>query len=91
MLYTATISRNFRDTTFQPKVLLRNVTDEQGNLVRDHMWVNLNNQLTAVLPQSNRTHYVITFHAKPKFYQTLGDPKLTLERVNNCSILCKVS
>lgn len=89
MKYTAQISRNFRDTNLStPKVLLRNITDEEGNLFRDHAWVALTHRIEGVLPRSgDNKSYTIEFHAKPKTYVTEGPRKNTLCKIRNITRL----
>lgn len=85
--YTATISRNFRDTnTGDPKVLLRDVRDFQGNLFRDHCWVS-KSLLDPVIPTSNKANPRISFLAKAKSYKTYGPTKTTLTSIEEPIIL----
>ena len=84
--YTATISRNFRDTnTGDPKVLLRNVRDFEGNLFRDHCWVS-KSALDNVIPYKNKS-FKISFLAKIKSYQTYGPSKDTLTSIEEPIII----
>ena len=85
--YTATISRNFRDTnTGDPKVLLRNVRDFQGNLFRDHCWVS-KALLDSVIPNTNRADCKVSFLAKAKVYKTYGPAKITLTSIEEPILL----
>ena len=85
--YTATISRNFRDTnTGDPKVLLRNVRDYQGNLFRDHCWVS-KSLLDIVIPNTNRADCKVSFLAKEKTYKTYGPAKTTLTSIEEPILL----
>jgi hypothetical protein len=85
--YTATISRNFRDTnTGDPKVLLRDVRDFQGNLFRDHCWVS-KSLLDSVIPRNNRANPRVSFLAKAKQYKTYGPEKVTLTAIEEPIIL----
>ena len=85
--YTATISRNFRDTnTGDPKVLLRDVRDFEGNLFRDHCWVS-KALLLEVIPYGNKQSLRISFLAKPKSYKTYGPSKVTLTYIEEPIII----
>lgn len=85
--YTAIISRNFRDTnTGDPKVLLRDVRDFEGNLFRDHCWVS-KSLLDPVIPKSNKANPRVSFLAKTKQYKTYGPEKATLTAVEEPIIL----
>ena len=85
--YTAIISRNFRDTnTGDPKVLLRDVRDFEGNLFRDHCWVS-KAQLTSVIPYGNKSSLRVSFLAKSKSYQTYGPAKDTLTSIEEPIII----
>ena len=84
--YTATISRNFRDTnTGDPKVLLRDVRDYQDNLFRDHCWVS-RDLLLEVIPYGNKS-LRISFLAKVKPYKTYGLSKDTLTDIEEPIVL----
>lgn len=90
--YTAIISRNFRDTRLTtPKVLLRNIKDESGDLIRDHMWVLITKVVQDILPRcGDNQSYLVTFRAKPKTYQTDGPMKTTLVKIRDAEMLHKV-
>lgn len=85
--YTATVSRNFRDVgSISPKLLLRNITDSNGNLFRDHCWVELD-YLAHVVPNSNRYSAKISFEATTKPYYS---GKHTLTAISNARYLGKI-
>lgn len=78
-MYTATITRNFRDVrTTTPKVLLLNIRNEDGQLFRDHCWVTVTEILEKFIPLKNHIKKTIVFTAKIKEYQTIGPKKQTL-------------
>lgn len=78
-MYTAYITRNFRDVrTTTPKVLLLNIIDENGQLFREHCWVTINELLKKFIPSKNIIKKTIMFDAKIKDYQTRGPQKQTL-------------
>lgn len=70
MQYTALISRNFRNIHHTvPKVLLRDIRDAEGNLFRDHAWVDMVQVFNSVIPTSgDNNSYRIQFTAKEKQY-----------------------
>ena len=84
MQYTAIIGRNFRDMSGSPKVLLREVLDTDGNVFRNHCWVDLTADIKKILPKNNR-HKTIQFTAKVKEYKDhmTGNVKNTLSRINS--------
>ena len=85
--YTATISRNFRDTnTGDPKVLLRDVRDFEGNLFRDHCWVS-KALLLEVIPYGNKQSLRVSFLARVKTYKTYGPAKATLTSIEEPMVL----
>lgn len=87
-MYTATITRNFRDVrTTTPKVLFLNITNENGELFRDHCWVTITDMLEKFIPLKNKVKKTITFNAKVKDYQTIGPIKQTLISFNNISLV----
>ena len=89
--YIAQISRNFRDVaTGAPKVLLRNVLQEDEEDFRDHAWVELSAELKEFfkqeLPKNGKR--VISFRAKEKVYKYRGElVKRTLSNVKNITVL----
>lgn len=91
MQYTALISRNFRDINHTvPKVLLRDIRDAEGNLFRDHAWVDLIQTFNSVLPEAgDNNSYRIQFTARPKEYCTIGPIKTTLTRFRNIIRVCE--
>lgn len=92
MLFTAKISRNFRDVaTGVPKVLLRSIQTATEDY-RDHAWVELNPTLKKFfetkLPKNGKR--VIEFEAEEKVYTYRGEViKKTLENVKNIKVLGK--
>lgn len=89
--YTASISRNFRDTsTGAPKVLLRGIQNEDNEDVRDHGWVPLNKELNNFFNTYLRGNgkRVITFYAEEASYSGRnGDSKVTLKNVQRIKLL----
>lgn len=84
--YTAKISRNFRDINLTtPKVLLRNIVDDEEEEFRDHAWVNISKKLEEVIPRGNKT-VVIQFVATPKLYGAYQE-KMTLTSIAKIKIL----
>ena len=63
---TAIIHRNFRDIDSQPKVLL---TDIDG-IDRDHMWIEITNDIMKFIPRSNRRTNKVQFDCKLREYVT---------------------
>ena len=89
-MYTATITRNFRDVrTTTPKVLLLNIIDENGQLFRDHCWVTINELLEKFIPLKNHIKKTIMFDAKIKDYQTIGPKKQTLTSFKDICLIRK--
>lgn len=87
-MYTATITRNFRDVkTTIPKVLLLNIIDENGQIFRDHCWVTITDILKKFIPLKNHIKKTIIFNAKIKDYQTIDSKKQTLTSFENVYLL----
>lgn len=87
MLYTAKLSRNFRDVhTLSPKVLLRSVIDDSSAEFRDHCWVNKCAKLSRVIPRANKTSILIQFEADIKEYG-IYETKATLTNIRNIKVL----
>jgi hypothetical protein len=85
-MYTATITRNFRDiNTLSPKVLMLNIR-EAGKPFRDHAWVNITPELEKFIPYKNTQKLRLAFEAKPKTYKTYGPEKITLQSIRNIEI-----
>lgn len=86
----ATTGRNFREVgTLSPKVLLNNLTDIDGNILRDHCWVELTDDLLKLLPtKSNKIKVTIEFEA---VIITYGNDKLGLKKLSNIRKLTKSS
>lgn len=93
MKYTAKISRNFRDiATGCPKVLLRDIFDEQGELFRDHCHVEISPALAKALKcmRSNKSFIIeLTADTKEYDYQNSGILKRTLTQVSRVKVLGK--
>ena len=87
-MYTATISRNFREIHTSPKVLLRNIVNEDGVEFRDHLWIPITKIIKEILPKTgdNRS-YRVEFSAKECTYQTDGPVKKRLKQIRNAEIL----
>lgn len=83
--YTASISRNFRDTsTGAPKVLLRGIQNEDEDF-RDHGWVPLNKELNNFFSTYLRGNgkRIIAFYAEEASYSDRnGGYKVTLKMYN---------
>ena len=85
-MYTATITRNFRDVnTVSPKVLLLNIR-EAGKPFRDHCWVNITPELEKFIPYKNTQKLRLAFEAKSKTYKTYGPEKVTLTKFKHIEI-----
>lgn len=90
-MYTATITRNFRDVrTTTPKVLLLNIIDENGQLFRDHCWVTITDLLEKFIPLKNHIKKKIMFDAKIKNYQTTGSKNQTLISFKNICLIKQI-
>jgi hypothetical protein len=88
-MYTATITRNFRDVhTISPKVLLLNV-ELDGQLFRDHCWVTITPEIEPFIPYKNTQKLKISFNAKQKQYKTRASKpeQSTLDKISDISIL----
>lgn len=87
-MYTAIITRNFRDVrTTTPKVLLLNIIDEDGQTFRDHCWVTITDILEKFIPLKNHIKNIITFDAKITDYRTINHTKQTLSSFENIYLL----
>lgn len=63
-MFTAIITRNFRDVnTSSPKVLLLKVQSD-SELFRDHCWVTISDALREFVPRKNHIKTKICFDAK---------------------------
>jgi len=89
-MYTATITRNFRDIhTMTPKVLLLNITTAEG-IFRDHCWVPITNNIQKFIPRKNTQKLLISFIAKIRTYQTYGPAKQTLQAIKDIQIIKRI-
>ena len=91
--YTAKISRNFRDVaTGAPKVLLRDIFDNNGELFRDHAHVEITPAIQKTLNcmRSNRS-FIVELEAEEKEYnyQNSNTIKRTLTNVTRVKVLGK--
>lgn len=93
MKYTAKISRNFRDVgTGTPKVLLRSIFDQNGELFRDHAHVVITPELQKTLNcmRSNKSFIVELEADEAEYrYQNSGIIKRTLTNVSRVKVLGK--
>ena len=86
MLYTAKLGLNTRDTqTLSPKILLRNILDDNNTEFRDHCWVDLKGSVLKVIPKTNRVEHTIQFEAEEKEYYK----NKTLTNINNIKIIAR--
>jgi hypothetical protein len=88
-MFTAIITRNFRDVnTSSPKVLLLQVQNDSA-IFRDHCWVTISDTIKDFVPKKNHIKTKICFDAKVKEYQTYGPVKQTLISIKNIRRLNK--
>lgn len=81
---TATIIRNRRDVaTLDPKILLLDITNEDGTIFRNHCWVS-EAELKDFVPRRNTDRVIISFEADVKTYYS---GKETLHNIKNTKIL----
>ena len=72
-----------------PKMLLLDVQDSNGNLIREHMWVRVCKRLKKIAPQAHDKNKVkITFTGREEQYlSTEGGTKTTIKHLRNIKII----
>ena len=82
--YRGDVCSVLRDiNTLSPKVLLQNVTYEDGTVFRDHVWVPYTKKMEKVRPKNTKYTTAITFRAYEKEYpSTSGGTKLSLVQLS---------
>jgi hypothetical protein len=60
-VFTAYVTRNFREVLYDKKVLLYKVEHENGKLFRDHMWIKVSKRIEKFIPETNDSKTKIKF------------------------------
>ena len=89
-MYTATITRNFRDIQSTPKVLFINIVDDNGKLFRDHCWVIISKKLKNFIPSNNKIKNIVSFNAQIKEYQIIRPKKKTFQSVKKIKLINQI-
>jgi len=82
--YTAYLCATLRDVySCSPRVLLKQVTDTDGKLFRDHVWVAYDKRLERIRPTDTKKDIKIKFKAYEKKYpSTDGGTKKGLVKLS---------
>jgi hypothetical protein len=86
-VFTAYLVRNFRDVSYDPKVLLIDIEYEDGTKFRDHMWTKKNKVISNFIPAKNNFKTKIKFKGKIKEYISSDGPKKGIVNISNIKII----
>jgi hypothetical protein len=91
-IFTATLHHNIRDVAIGvPKSLMTNIYDEDGNMVRDHMWI-ASEGITNNRPKVNSYKVRIKFYALLDTYNIRGiEDKITFKRISGVEVIKVIS
>ena len=85
--FTAYVVRNFRDITYDPKVLLIDIKYENGKDFRDHLWTKRNKRINKFIPERNEIKIKIQFEGVVKEYISSDGPKKGIVNISKIQII----